>query len=110
MLGTLLCILRNEYITRCVTPSQNIYAGYLVISQNFQDLTGQIIRKVIALVQDVEQKLVKLVRITGNRLEEGTASQKGKEELAGPAIPGLDQGDQVTSQDDVDDLLSSLGF
>ena len=82
----------------------------VLMAQDFQDLTGQIIRKVIALVQDVEQKLVKLVRITGNRLEEGTASQKGKEELAGPAIPGLDQGDQVTSQDDVDDLLSSLGF
>jgi chemotaxis protein CheZ len=80
----------------------------VLMAQDFQDLTGQIIRKVIALVQDVEQKLVKLVRITGNRLDEG--KKEKKEELAGPAIPGLDQGDQVTSQDDVDDLLSSLGF
>jgi chemotaxis protein CheZ len=80
----------------------------VLMAQDFQDLTGQIIRKVIALVQDVEQKLVKLVRITGNRLDDG--KKEKKEELAGPAIPGLDQGDQVTSQDDVDDLLSSLGF
>jgi chemotaxis protein CheZ len=61
-------------------------------------------------VQDVEQKLVKLVRITGNKLEDGGSAKKEEEELAGPAIPGLEQGDQVTSQDDVDDLLSSLGF
>ena len=82
----------------------------VLMAQDFQDLTGQIIRKVIALVHDVEQKLVKLVRITGNKLDDASTTKKGKEELAGPAIPGLDQGDQVTSQDDVDDLLSSLGF
>lgn len=82
----------------------------VLMAQDFQDLTGQIIRKVIALVQDVELKLVKLVRITGNKLDDGTASGRETDKLAGPAIPGLDQGDQVTSQDDVDDLLSSLGF
>jgi chemotaxis protein CheZ len=80
----------------------------MLLAQDYQDLTGQIIRKVIDLVQDVEQKLVKLVRITGNKLDEG--KKEKAEELAGPAIPGLDQGDQVTNQDDVDDLLSSLGF
>ena len=35
---------------------------------------------------------------------------KGKEVLEGPVVPGIDQGDVVTNQDDVDDLLSSLGF
>jgi chemotaxis protein CheZ len=82
----------------------------VLMAQDFQDLTGQIIRKVITLVQDVELKLVKLVRITGHKLEDDKDKIKEKEHLAGPAIPGLDQGDQVTSQDDVDDLLSSLGF
>jgi chemotaxis protein CheZ len=82
----------------------------VLMAQDFQDLTGQIIRKVIMLVQDVEQKLVKLVRITGNKLDDGKSARQEAAELAGPAIPGLDQGDQVTSQDDVDDLLSSLGF
>ncbi|MEW8628232.1 MAG: protein phosphatase CheZ [Candidatus Thiodiazotropha sp.] len=81
----------------------------VLMAQDFQDLTGQIIRKVITLVHDVEEKLVMLVRITGNKLED-ESGKKEKEELAGPAIPGLDQGDQVTNQDDVDDLLSSLGF
>ncbi|MBW9266045.1 MAG: protein phosphatase CheZ [Candidatus Thiodiazotropha sp. (ex. Lucinisca nassula)] len=82
----------------------------VLLAQDFQDLTGQIIRKVITLVHDVEEKLVMLVRITGSKLDDPDQKKDVKEELAGPAIPGLDQGDQVTSQDDVDDLLSSLGF
>lgn len=82
----------------------------VLMAQDFQDLTGQIIRKVIALVQDVEQKLVKLVRITGNKLDDGKSDKQEAAKLAGPAIPGLDQGDQVSGQDEVDDLLSSLGF
>ncbi|MES9994146.1 MAG: protein phosphatase CheZ [Candidatus Thiodiazotropha sp.] len=82
----------------------------VLMAQDFQDLTGQIIRKVITLVHDVEEKLVMLVRITGDKLDDPNQKKEQKEELAGPAIPGLDQGDQVTSQDDVDDLLSSLGF
>lgn len=82
----------------------------VLMAQDFQDLTGQIIRKVISLVHDVEEKLVKLVRITGSKLEEEKTVKEGREKLAGPVIPGLDQGDQVKSQDEVDDLLSSLGF
>ena len=82
----------------------------VLMAQDYQDLTGQIIRKVITLVQNVEQKLVKLVRITGNKLDDSKGATDDKKELSGPAIPGLDQGDQVTNQDDVDDLLSSLGF
>ena len=82
----------------------------VLMAQDFQDLTGQIIRKVITLVHDVEEKLVMLVRITGGKMEDPNQKKEEKPELAGPAIPGLDQGDQVTNQDDVDDLLSSLGF
>lgn len=99
-----------QFMEQTQNDSAQLHASLseVLMAQDFQDLTGQIIRKVIALVQDVEQKLVKLVRITGNKLDDG--KKESKEELAGPAIPGLDQGDQVTSQDDVDDLLSSLGF
>ncbi|MCU7931499.1 MAG: protein phosphatase CheZ [Candidatus Thiodiazotropha sp. (ex Codakia rugifera)] len=82
----------------------------VLMAQDFQDLTGQIIRKVITLVHDVEEKLVMLVRITGSKMDDASQKKDDPHELSGPAIPGLDQGDQVTSQDDVDDLLSSLGF
>ncbi|WP_177420482.1 protein phosphatase CheZ [endosymbiont of Lamellibrachia barhami] len=81
----------------------------VLMAQDFQDLTGQIIRKVIELVHDVEEKLVKLVRITGGKLE----VRKKLDDptvLEGPVVPGVEQGDVVTNQDDVDDLLSSLGF
>ncbi|MEL0586821.1 MAG: protein phosphatase CheZ [Candidatus Thiodiazotropha sp. (ex. Lucinoma kazani)] len=82
----------------------------VLMVQDFQDLTGQIIRKVITLVHDVEEKLVMLVRITGSKMDDTNQKKDDPHELSGPAIPGLDQGDQVTNQDDVDDLLSSLGF
>jgi chemotaxis protein CheZ len=102
----------SDFLQQIKEDSNVLHASLseVLMAQDFQDLTGQIIRKVITLVQDVEQKLVKLVRITGNKLDDTKAANQGSDKLAGPAIPGLDQGDQVTNQDDVDDLLSSLGF
>jgi chemotaxis protein CheZ len=82
----------------------------VLMAQDFQDLTGQIIRKVINLVHDVEEKLVMLVRITGGKLDKKSKDHHDPSTLEGPRVPGIDQGDQVNSQDDVDDLLSSLGF
>ena len=100
------------FLSQTHTDASNLHSHLsdVLMAQDFQDLTGQIICKVIDLVQDVEEKLVLLVRITGNKLDEGKASHHGSGVLAGPAVPGVDQGEQVTNQDDVDDLLSSLGF
>jgi chemotaxis protein CheZ len=81
----------------------------VLMAQGFQDITGQIIRQVINLVNDVEAKLVQLVRISGAHLPEVKVN-KNKEKLAGPAVPGVEQGEMLQGQDDVDDLLSSLGF
>lgn len=88
----------------------------VMMAQDYQDLTGQIIRKVIALVGEVESNLVRLVRISGQRRgEDGARSELPQaspaEEVSrgeGPAMPGAE--DTLSSQDDVDDLLSSLGF
>ena len=97
----------------------------VLMAQGFQDLTGQVIRRVIDLVQDVEKNLVGLVRITGERLsapeQKKTSEPKIAKEsspqpardvtAAGPAVPGTKEANDVVSgQDDVDDLLSSLGF
>jgi chemotaxis protein CheZ len=81
----------------------------VLMAQGFQDITGQIIRQVINLVNDVEAKLVQLVRISGAHLPDVKVS-KEKANLAGPAVPGVEQGEMLQGQDDVDDLLSSLGF
>ena len=81
----------------------------VLLAQDFQDLTGQIIRQVIKLVHDVEEKLVQLIRISGAHIPEQQAKQE-HHGLEGPVVPGIDQGDVLQGQDDVDDLLSSLGF
>jgi chemotaxis protein CheZ len=81
----------------------------VLLAQDFQDLTGQIIRKVITLVTDIEDKLVQLVRISGSKLPDAKY-QSPSDKLEGPVVPGVEQGDVVQGQDDVDDLLSSLGF
>jgi len=89
------------------------YVTEVLMAQDFQDLTGQIIKRVITLVDEVEKSLVNLVKLGGgmlsvNESEKGKGSQPG--ELAGPQIPGMETEDVVASQDDVDELLSSLGF
>jgi len=80
----------------------------VLLAQEYQDLTGQIIKKVINLVGEVEDKLVGLIQITGApqvNETEGSATS-----LDGPPVPGIAHKDTVSGQDEVDDLLSSLGF
>jgi len=85
-------------------------ANEIVLAQGFQDLTGQIITKVIGLVQNVEDSLVDLVRIAGPQEVENVERKEEKGKLEGPAVPGIAVEGAVNSQDEVDDLLSSLGF
>ncbi|WP_198243890.1 protein phosphatase CheZ [methane-oxidizing endosymbiont of Gigantopelta aegis] len=85
----------------------------ILMAQSFQDLTGQIIRRVIELVQDLELSMVDLIRLSGGKNKATPVSAETVDEkLPGPAVPGVDdkKGDVAHSQDDVDDLLSSLGF
>lgn len=92
---------------------QSMQAGLndILMAQSFQDITGQIIRRVIDLVQELEASMVELIRISGGKIKPA-AGVSGEPELPGPAVPGIDDkgGDIASSQDDVDDLLSSLGF
>ena len=84
----------------------------VLMAQDFQDLTSQIIKKVIKLVEEVEGNLVDIIKLTGSLGKlEGQEVEKRKDKLAGPVVPGVnDGGSTVSGQDDVDDLLSSLGF
>ncbi|MBL4574590.1 MAG: protein phosphatase CheZ [Opitutaceae bacterium] len=83
----------------------------IMMAQEFQDLTGQIITKVITLVQEVEANLVNLVRLSGTQ-NKVTEKYDSGSKLEGPAVPGVvvEGTGALNSQDDVDDLLSSLGF
>jgi len=75
--------------------------------QEYQDLTGQIIKRVIRVVRDVESGLIVLLRSTGSALKAGHASVPHEEKLEGPAVPGLSVSN---SQQDADALLAELGF
>ena len=83
----------------------------ILMAQDFQDLTGQMIRKVIGLVHEIETKLVEMLLLFG----EPTHKQVEKQAVSaiapeGPIINKEQRTDVVANQDDVDDLLSSLGF
>jgi chemotaxis protein CheZ len=85
----------------------------ILMAQDFQDITGQIITRVITLVSDLETSLVKLIKDSGGLLAEGGTTEKTKserEKLDGPQVPGVESEGAVSGQDEVDDLLSSLGF
>ena len=85
----------------------------IMMAQDFQDLTGQIISRVIELVEEVEGNLVELVRITGERKSHPPEKEEDRADeikAEGPHVPGLGDSKVVNGQDDVDDLLSSLGF
>mgnify|MGYP005809809645 CR=1 FL=1 len=79
----------------------------IMMAQDFQDLTGQVIKKVIDLVQDLEAQLLGL-------LIEAMPEQRKAEApdglLNGPVVNGAGRTDIVTDQAQVDDLLESLGF
>jgi len=85
----------------------------IMMAQDFQDLTGQIISRVIELVEEVEGNLIELVRLTGEKkspVSEKEESRADEIKAEGPHVPGLGDSKVLNGQDDVDDLLSSLGF
>ncbi|MCW8930668.1 MAG: protein phosphatase CheZ [Gammaproteobacteria bacterium] len=92
----------------------------VMMAQSYQDLTGQIIYKVIKLVEDVEDDLINLIKLSSKHIDQSDVQSaelseadknKQKSSLDGPVVPGLaDEAETLAGQDEVDDLLSSLGF
>lgn len=76
----------------------------VMMAQSFQDITGQIIRRVTGLVLDLEAVLAQ-GRIG---VPKSTGSERSLDAGEGPALPGGGDG-IVTGQEDVDELLSELG-
>lgn len=104
----------SEYLELSSKNSKFVHekVNDIVMAQGFQDLTGQMIRKVIALVQNVESSLVDFISIAGkhSNFNNEAPNMKPASELEGPTVPGVNVDGAINSQDDVDDLLSSLGF
>ncbi len=79
----------------------------IMLAQDFHDLTGQVIKKVVDVAQNLETQLVKLL-IDASPPERRV--EVGEEWLNGPVIDAAGRTDVVTNQAQVDDLLESLGF
>jgi len=67
----------------------------ILTTQSFQDLTGQVLKKVISLVGDLEIELIRLITTFGLKIEEKEVTKKDVEKV---------------TQEDVDELLKEFGF
>ncbi|HTX04454.1 MAG TPA: protein phosphatase CheZ [Steroidobacteraceae bacterium] len=81
----------------------------VLLAQGYQDLTGQIIRSVIKLVEELEEALASLTKLSGDVVEHATLGEN-PDKGHGPVVPGVTRGDLATGQTDVDELLSGLGM
>ncbi len=97
----------RQFATAVSTATEKEKARLLdiMMAQDFQDITGQIIKKVITVTKKVETELAQLL------LDNAPAAIKEKQHakpvdlMQGPAGPAV-----AMAQDDVDDLLADLGF
>lgn len=79
----------------------------IMMAQDFQDLTGQVIKKIVDLAQSMESELLQVLIET---MPEEMKADKPEGLLNGPVMNAQGRADVVTSQEQVDDLLESLGF
>jgi len=79
----------------------------IMMAQDFHDLTGQVVAKVVTLANDLEDSLVKLLISV---VPEGVREQVDPSVLNGPVVNAEGRTDVVSDQGEVDDLLASLGF
>jgi chemotaxis protein CheZ len=79
----------------------------IMMAQDFQDLTGQVIKKVVGLIEENEARLMSILIDT---IPEEKHTESVKTLLNGPVIDGEGRADVVVNQRQVDDLLDSLGF
>jgi len=81
----------------------------VLLAQGYQDLTGQIIRSVMKLVEELETALANLASLSGDVVEHATLGE-GEGAGHGPVVPGVTKGEVASGQTDVDALLSGLGM
>ncbi|WP_225984655.1 protein phosphatase CheZ [Noviherbaspirillum aerium] len=84
----------------------------IMMAQDFQDLTGQVIKKVTELAHGIEQQLVQLLLDYSpqDMRRDSGGNNGGNGLLNGPQINPAGNADVVSDQGQVDDLLESLGF
>ncbi|PSJ18361.1 protein phosphatase CheZ [Nitrosomonas supralitoralis] len=89
------------------TNATNTQLLEIMMAQDFQDLTGQVIKKVIQMVQSLEKDLIDLL-LANVPAKKAPADDEGL--MNGPVTNPEKRKDVVCNQNQVDDLLASLGF
>ena len=79
----------------------------IMMAQDFQDLTGQVIKKIVALAQEMEGSMMSVLI---DIIPEMKKTEEVNSLLNGPVISSEGRNDVVVGQNQVDDLLDSLGF
>lgn len=89
----------------------------IMLAQSFQDLTGQVLNRVIFIISSLEQSLIKLIENSRHdyhaipdRVESDENKKASEMKGVGPNVTQNSKQDIVESQDDIDDLLSDLGI
>lgn len=88
-----------------VADNQERTLSDIMMSQDFQDLSGQVIKKVIDIISRTENQLLQLLKDTAPEHVIAAVAAAQAETLQGPQT-----GDKAMKQDDVDDLLAQMGF
>jgi chemotaxis protein CheZ len=109
-----------NYLNDVQSCSENMngHLTEIMMAQDFHDLTGQVIARVVNLASALEEQLVQLLIQTAPvgtaQVSKPTATSKpatmDTTELAGPVVDTKGNPDRVPDQSQVDDLLASLGF
>lgn len=84
----------------------------IMMAQDFHDLTGQVIAKVVILAANIEEQLIQLLIQTAppEAIVKAPVVAEHGPSLSGPVVNPQGNPDVVTGQSEVDDLLASLGF
>ena len=89
------------------TKATNAYLMEIMMAQDFQDLTGQTIKKIVAVTQQVEKQLLELLI---ENLPPTAHPDAYTGMLNGPVADVAGRADVVAGRDQVEELLGSLGF
>ena len=93
-----------------ITKISDEHLTEIMMAQDFHDLTGQVIARVVALAATIEKQLVQLVIQTAPPNAVPQPIEPSRAQLSGPVVDPEKSADVVTDQSQVDDLLASLGF
>ena len=93
-----------------LTKEASTHLTEIMMAQDFHDLTGQVIARVVNLAATIEDQLVQLLIQTAPPNVQVPVVEAQRGHLQGPVVDPENTTDVVTDQSQVDDLLASLGF